>query len=197
VDLEYTVEEKPSDRLELSGGYGGGRVLVSLGLSFTNFSMRKLFDSKAWTTAAGGRWPDLEPARTDQRPLLPELQHLLHRALARWPQAQLTQPLRLLHSVQTNGALRMMPPPTMAGNPGHLGQRGTWAWASAHLAGRLLLHEPDGQLPAIRLNNWTLALRFTNGTSNVLRATSCALAQLGPSRSPSGSPQGSEHRASP
>ena len=38
VDLEYTVEEKPSDRLELSGGWGAGRLVLSVGLSFTNFS---------------------------------------------------------------------------------------------------------------------------------------------------------------
>ncbi|MCB0756874.1 MAG: outer membrane protein assembly factor BamA, partial [Flavobacteriales bacterium] len=54
VDLDYTVAEKPSDRLELSGGYGGGRVLVSLGLSFTNFSVRKMFDKKAWTPLPAG-----------------------------------------------------------------------------------------------------------------------------------------------
>ena len=54
VDLNYTVEEKPSDRLELSGGYGAGRLLLSLGLSFTNFSMRKFFDSKAWSPLPAG-----------------------------------------------------------------------------------------------------------------------------------------------
>lgn len=54
VDLNYVVAEKPSDRLELSGGYGGGRVLVSLGLSFTNFSIRKMFDRKAWSPLPAG-----------------------------------------------------------------------------------------------------------------------------------------------
>jgi outer membrane protein insertion porin family len=48
VDLEYTVEEKPSDRLELSGGWGAGRLVMSLGLSFTNFSLRKIFKPSAW-----------------------------------------------------------------------------------------------------------------------------------------------------
>ncbi len=54
VDLNYTVEEKPSDRLELSGGYGAGRLLLSLGLSFTNFSLRKVFDKKAWSPLPAG-----------------------------------------------------------------------------------------------------------------------------------------------
>ncbi len=54
VDLEYTVEEKPSDRLELSGGWGVGRLILSLGLSFTNFSMRNLLNKNAWTPLPSG-----------------------------------------------------------------------------------------------------------------------------------------------
>lgn len=54
VDLEYTVEEKPSDRLELSGGFGAGRLVLSLGVSFTNFSMRKVFDKTAWNPLPAG-----------------------------------------------------------------------------------------------------------------------------------------------
>jgi outer membrane protein insertion porin family len=48
VDLDYTLEEKPSDQVELSGGFGAGRVVGSLGLTFTNFSMRNLFKFKEW-----------------------------------------------------------------------------------------------------------------------------------------------------
>jgi outer membrane protein insertion porin family len=54
VDLEYTVEEKPSDRLELSGGWGAGRVVMSLGVSFTNFSLRNTFKKGAWTPLPAG-----------------------------------------------------------------------------------------------------------------------------------------------
>ena len=48
VDIEYQVEEKPSDQIELSGGWGGGRVVGSLGLSFTNFSAKNIFKKGAW-----------------------------------------------------------------------------------------------------------------------------------------------------
>ena len=48
VDIEYQVEEKPSDQIELSGGWGGGRVVGSLGLSFTNFSAKNMFKRDAW-----------------------------------------------------------------------------------------------------------------------------------------------------
>ena len=48
VDLEYGVVEKPSDQIELSGGWGAGRIVGTLGVSFTNFSMRNIFNLKAW-----------------------------------------------------------------------------------------------------------------------------------------------------
>ena len=48
VDIEYTVEEKPSDQIELSGGWGGGRVVGTLGVSFTNFASSKMFKKGTW-----------------------------------------------------------------------------------------------------------------------------------------------------
>ena len=48
VDIEYAVEEKPSDQIELSGGWGGGRVVGTLGVSFTNFSARNMFKKGSW-----------------------------------------------------------------------------------------------------------------------------------------------------
>ena len=48
VDIEYTVEEKPSDQIEFSGGWGGGRVVGTLGISFTNFAASKMFKKGSW-----------------------------------------------------------------------------------------------------------------------------------------------------
>ncbi len=49
VDIEYTVEEKPSDQLELSAGWGGQRrVIGTLGVTFNNFSLRNITNRKAW-----------------------------------------------------------------------------------------------------------------------------------------------------
>lgn len=48
VDLEYGVVEKPSDQIELSGGWGAGRIVGTLGVSFTNFSMRNILNFKKW-----------------------------------------------------------------------------------------------------------------------------------------------------
>jgi outer membrane protein insertion porin family len=54
VDIEYTVEEKPSDQIELSGGYGGGRVVGTLGVSFNNFSGKNMFKKNAWRPLPSG-----------------------------------------------------------------------------------------------------------------------------------------------
>lgn len=49
VDIQYTVEEKSSDQLELSAGWGGGIGLTgTLGVSFNNFSIRNIFNKEAW-----------------------------------------------------------------------------------------------------------------------------------------------------
>ena len=49
VDLQYVVEEKPSDQIELSGGWGAGMIVGTLGVSFNNFSIRNFFNKKAAT----------------------------------------------------------------------------------------------------------------------------------------------------
>ena len=54
VDIEYTVEEKPSDQIELSGGYGGGRIVGTLGVTFNNFSGRNFFKKQAWRPLPSG-----------------------------------------------------------------------------------------------------------------------------------------------
>lgn len=56
VDIEYTVEEKPSDQLELSAGWGGqGRgVIGTLGVSFNNFSVRNILKKESWSPLPQG-----------------------------------------------------------------------------------------------------------------------------------------------
>jgi outer membrane protein insertion porin family len=54
VDLEYTVEETSSDQIELSGGWGYGRIVGTLGLSFNNFSARRFFKKDAWKPIPSG-----------------------------------------------------------------------------------------------------------------------------------------------
>ncbi|MBE9466845.1 MAG: outer membrane protein assembly factor BamA [Bacteroidetes bacterium] len=54
VDIEYVVEEKASDQIELSGGWGGGMVIGTLGLTFNNFSARNIFNAKAYRPLPSG-----------------------------------------------------------------------------------------------------------------------------------------------
>ena len=46
VDIVYNVVEKPSDQITLSGGFGGGQLVGTLGLTFNNFSLRNIFHLK-------------------------------------------------------------------------------------------------------------------------------------------------------
>lgn len=49
VDINYGVEEKSSDQLELSAGWGGLIGLTgTLGVSFNNFSIKNIFHKQAW-----------------------------------------------------------------------------------------------------------------------------------------------------
>ena len=48
LDMEYSVVEKGSSQIELQGGYGGGGFVGTLGLSFNNFSLRNIFNGKAY-----------------------------------------------------------------------------------------------------------------------------------------------------
>lgn len=48
VDLVYNVTEKPSSQLELSGGWGANTFVATVGVSFNNFSTRRVFDKTAW-----------------------------------------------------------------------------------------------------------------------------------------------------
>ena len=48
VDIEYGLVEAGASQIELQGGYGGGGFIGTLGLSFNNFSMKNIFNKKAY-----------------------------------------------------------------------------------------------------------------------------------------------------
>lgn len=54
VDMEVIVEEQSTDQVELSGGFGQGRVIGSLGLIFNNFSTKNFFNKSAWSPLPSG-----------------------------------------------------------------------------------------------------------------------------------------------
>lgn len=48
VDINYNLVESGSSQIELQGGYGGGGFIGTLGLSFSNFSMKNIFKGKTY-----------------------------------------------------------------------------------------------------------------------------------------------------
>ncbi|MBQ2187500.1 MAG: BamA/TamA family outer membrane protein [Bacteroidales bacterium] len=54
VDINYVVEETPNDQIELSAGWGYGRLMLSLGLNLNNVSMRNFFKKDAWKPIPAG-----------------------------------------------------------------------------------------------------------------------------------------------
>ncbi len=55
VDITWGLEEKSSDQLELSAGFGGGIGLTgTLGVTFNNFSINRIFSKTAWSPLPTG-----------------------------------------------------------------------------------------------------------------------------------------------
>jgi len=54
VDVNYIVEEKHTDQIELQGGWGAGRVIGTLGVSFNNFSTKNIKDKSTWSPLPSG-----------------------------------------------------------------------------------------------------------------------------------------------
>ena len=63
VDIEYIVEEKSNDQIELSGGWGGNSsssqgggigIVGTLGVTFNNFSTKNFFKKDAWRPLPSG-----------------------------------------------------------------------------------------------------------------------------------------------
>lgn len=54
VDIEYKLVERATDQLEVSGGYGAGMLVGTIGIRFSNFAVSRLFDPKAWRPVPSG-----------------------------------------------------------------------------------------------------------------------------------------------
>lgn len=54
VDIEYQVVERANDQIEISGGWGAGMVIGTLGVRFGNFSARNFLKKGAWRPLPSG-----------------------------------------------------------------------------------------------------------------------------------------------
>lgn len=172
VDLEYSVEERPSDRLELSGGYGAGRVVMSVGLSFTNFSMRNILKGSAWTPLPAGDGQTLNVrAQTNGRFFQSYSLSFVEPWLGgRKPNAL---SMSVYHTVQTNGVPRFVQTESgrvenpirqsllISGASVGLGRRMNWPDDYFLLRQTLSYQVYD-------LRNWQALFSFNNGRSHVV-----------------------------
>ncbi len=54
VDLEYALEERANDQFEISGGWGAGMLVGTVGVRFNNFAMRNFFRPSEWRPYPSG-----------------------------------------------------------------------------------------------------------------------------------------------
>ncbi len=54
VDLVFNVDEKANDQIELSGGWGAGMFVGTLGLTFNNFSIQNFLKKECWSPLPTG-----------------------------------------------------------------------------------------------------------------------------------------------
>ena len=167
VDIEYVVEEKSSDQIELSGGWGGyGGIVGSLGVMFTNFSVRNMFTKGAWRPLPAG-----------------DGQRLSIRAQSNgtWWQSynfSFTEPwlggkkpnsfsFSLYHSIRSNGLKLDDPGRAYFKTTGvslGLGKRLKWPDDYFSLSQQLSYQNYD-------LENWNSTFAFSDGTSNTISLT--------------------------
>ncbi len=60
VDLLYALEEKANDQFEISGGWGAGMLVGTVGVRFNNFAMRNFFKWKEWRPYPSGDGQSLQ-----------------------------------------------------------------------------------------------------------------------------------------
>jgi outer membrane protein insertion porin family len=164
VDIEYIVEERPSDQLELSGGWGGGAGVVgTLGVSFNNFSLKNITKKDTWTPLPSGDGQKLSIRfQSNGRFFQSYNMSFTEPWLGGKKPNSLT--VSLFQSIQSDGLKRDNPERsdlTISGASVGLGRR--LKWPDDFFT---LYHELSYQYYS--LNKWSGTFLFTEGTSNNL-----------------------------
>ncbi len=178
VDIQYELVEKPSDQVELSGGWGGSIGFVgTLGLVFNNFSVRNIPHTKKWRPlpvgdgqrlalrlqASGRRFQNYsvtfsEPWLGGRRPnsLSMNFNHSIQRTQS--PFDSEGRPVRFLGRYDYNGSLKL------TGATVGLGRRVRWPDDNFVLSNSL-------SYLVYTLDNFSNSLGFRNGVSKSLTLT--------------------------
>lgn len=176
VDIEYKVEEKPSDQVELSGGWGGGRVVGTLGVTFNNFSARNFFKKGTWTPLPSGDGQRLS-VRAQSTGIYYQSYNMSFTEPWLGGKKQNSFSVSIFHNVQTNGQTKKIKDETgrKVLNP---------ARADINISGVSVgfgkqLKKPDDYfslyaeeyLGRYNLNNYYSVFTFGNGIANNLKTT--------------------------
>ncbi len=163
VDIEYIVEEKPSDQFELQGGYGANQLVGSLGVSFNNFSARNIFKKGGWRPIPSG-----DGQRLSLRFQTNGKYYQSYNASFTEPWLGGKKPNSLsvsaYRTIQSNGRSKsdvFRSQITISGGSVGLGKR--LKWPDDYFS---LYHELDYQYYA--LDNYSSGFLFTNGYANNL-----------------------------
>ncbi len=163
VDIEYVVEERPSDQLELSGGWGAGQVVGTLGLRFSNFSARNIFNKESYSPLPSGDGQQLS-IRFQSNGL--QYQSYNISFTEPWLGGKKANALTLsaYRSVQSNGVKKsseLRNDITITGVSVGLGRRLKWPDDFFSVYNEVALQHYD-------LNKYTTSFLFSDGTSNNL-----------------------------
>jgi len=167
VDIEYIVEEKSSDQIELSGGWGGfGGIVGSLGVVFTNFSAKSMFEKGTWRPLPAGDGQRLSIRAQSNGTWFQSYNFSFTEP---WLGGKKPQSLSVsaYHSIRSNGI-----------KPGDNG-RAFFKTTGASVGLGLRLKWPDDYFTSFTqigyqkydLQNWASTFAFNNGVSNTFSIT--------------------------
>lgn len=165
VDIEYVVVERPSDQVELSGGWGAGRIVGTLGVSLNNFSARQMFKPGGWRPIPSG-----DGQKLSVRAQSNGLYYQSYNASFTEPWLGQKKPnslsVTLYHSVQSNGIKKT--------DPLYQGVK----ISGASVGYGMRLKKPDDfftfyselNYQYYQLNNFSSVFSFSNGYANNISA---------------------------
>ena len=167
VDLLYKLEEKANDQFEISGGWGAGMLVGTIGVRFNNFAMRNFFKLKEWKPYPSGDGQSLS-IRAQSNGRIYSSYNISFVEPWLGGKNPNTFSISLYRSIMTNGKKKGedgRQSMTIDGSSIGLGKRLAWPDDYFSLYGEV-------NFQRYNLNNYTVySFLFDNGNSNLLSFT--------------------------
>jgi outer membrane protein insertion porin family len=167
VDLLYKLEERANDQFEISGGWGAGMLVGTVGVRFNNFAMRNFFKLKEWRPYPSGDGQSLS-IRAQSNGRIYQSYNISFVEPWLGGKSANTFSVSLTRAMMTNGMKKGQDgrqSMTIDGATIGIGKRLEWPDDFFSLYGELAYER-------YALNNYTVyQFLFDNGTSNLLSLT--------------------------